>query len=287
MVSASGELRKRAHVKMDPYAWLDLVRDQHLTAPEQAILNCLILTASFRNCEWSGCLSDLAASSGVGRNRVALGSDPPSSLERLAQRGLVSVAVEFAPNRVGAIRVDCYWRLVVPERRQQDPDGVAPNGAKGDPAIRAAFAPESRRIRAGVAVNGAVEQGPRGVASRGGSEEMRQGRHGTRDVEADHAEPPLKDGPPVSQAADEHKPHPDLSGWAPDDWGRPFVEDDPGESETTRRVTDDVHTDEDFLQDQDDLANQPDCRQDDHERAVVTACGLILEAFPGAEYVEQ
>jgi hypothetical protein len=287
MVSASGELRKRAHVKMDPYAWLDLVRDQHLTAPEQAILNCLILTASFRNCEWSGCLSDLAASSGVGRNRVALGSDPPSSLERLAQRGLVSVAVEFAPNRVGAIRVDCYWRLVVPERRQQDSDGVAPNDAKGDPAIRAAFAPESRRIRAGVAVNGAVEQGPLGVASRGGSEEMRQGRHGTRDVGNGSGRGPTTTGRTTSgalvpEAADPHMAHPDRHGWEPDEWGRPFVENDPLEWETRTNGADYVHADKVVVSDQ---ADEHDEDEDEDEEAA--ACNLIFEAFPGAEYVEQ
>ena len=95
-----------------------------LTGPEQHLLVFLVLSAEWRDAEWSGTYGDISDATRIGRHQV------PKLVQGLLRRGLVDEVESFGRGRCGRLFVACYDLLVVNKttsnqisrRRALDPD---------------------------------------------------------------------------------------------------------------------------------------------------------------------
>lgn len=103
---------RRAFRKMDAYAQFDLRRRYNLKPADMTVLNALTLVADFRSRICTTSLIEFAQEyTGQDTRTVA------TAIERLSACGLITVVAPFGPRARGAIRVECYYELVVPEKR--------------------------------------------------------------------------------------------------------------------------------------------------------------------------
>ncbi len=121
-VDGTGGVRhaRRAHVKVDRYAPMQLRREHALSAVELMLLLGLAFLADYRTHVWCGTLQDL--SDDLGLDRRAVTSRPersrPGALDRLVAEGLVEFVEPFGRGQGvrGSLRVTAYELLVTDAR---------------------------------------------------------------------------------------------------------------------------------------------------------------------------
>jgi hypothetical protein len=181
---------RRAHVKVDKYAPVNLATRYDLKASEVWLLVVLALAADWRTAEWRGSLDDLALLSRMSRSTVAGTRSRPGVVPRLRDLGLVVMVEPFGPNREGVIYVAVYDDLVVPERRASPTMSrrafASDDASREDPGSTE-VASHSRRNRVTSAPDDAS---PHGVTSTDATPRSSEAVKEGRDLPRDNCEVP-------------------------------------------------------------------------------------------------
>jgi len=141
-------------VKLDRFALFDLCREEHLTAPQFAVLYALIMLADFRTGEWSGTALELTEHVPSNRTTVI------KACVGLVEAGLITYVRPFRQNSSATIKVDCYQRAVLPNASRN------PSGRQREARVQREEMVETREPDAPVSVdkstgmsqNGAIYQ---------------------------------------------------------------------------------------------------------------------------------